>query len=83
MRLVKLLVKFIEAVWVGWLFLGATFILLDWWVSTEMEFLSTKGEWEFLGIWLISLGIYFAFKHKIREKSRGYSKEERKIKREI
>jgi apolipoprotein N-acyltransferase len=66
----KLLWKFIEAIWFGWVMLSTFFIFLDWWVSTEMEFMSTTGEKIFALIWLISSGLFFYVQYLKEEKSR-------------
>ena len=76
--------KFIEAVLLGWIFLGYLFLFLDWWVSTEAEFMSTEGEREFALMWILAIILYGGIqylKHKVNEERRGYSQERGKVKR--
>jgi len=56
--------RLLEYIFHGVIYLGWMFLFLDWWVSTETEFMSTTGEKVFLLIYAPLFGLWLWFIHR-------------------
>jgi hypothetical protein len=70
-KLKRWFIRLAEYVFHGIVYLGGMFLFLDWWVSTESEFMSTSGEKLFMLIYAPLFLLWLWFIHRKESKNSG------------